>query len=164
MSPSPGSPGDRRQADLRFSAGAQRHAQRDFSGAAQNYQAAVQIDPTHFDAWFRLGLATYETGEWPRCLEACEHALALQPESIDARYNFAFGLKQANYSLDAAAQLERILQLNSSETRAHLALANLNAQQLHQPSVARGHYLKVLELNPRHPEAQRIRAWLGSNP
>jgi len=33
-----------------------------------------------------------------------------------------------------------------------------------QPVKARQHYLKVLEVEPRHPQAGAIRYWLAANP
>ena len=72
-------------------------------------------------------------------------------------------LKQANYSVDAVNELERIVTAFPNETRAHLALGNLYAQQLRQPAKARQHYLRVLEVEPRHPQATVIRYWLAEH-
>jgi Flp pilus assembly protein TadD len=57
-----------------------------------------------------------------------------------------------------------VVAANPNETRAHLTLGNLYAQELQDKSRARAHYLRVLELNPRHPEATSIRYWLVANP
>jgi hypothetical protein len=48
--------------------------------------------------------------------------------------------------------------------RAHFALANLYSQQLGQPGKARAHYLRLLELDPQHPQATAVRYWLEANP
>ena len=96
-------------------------------------------------------------------MNAFEVALAIRPDSLDARYNFALALKQANYPLDAAGELEKILVTYPKDPRAHLALANLYAQQLHQTDKAREHYLKVLDISPEHPQAPKIRDWLWAN-
>ena len=61
-------------------------------------------------------------------------------------------------------ELEQLLATSPNEARAHLALANRYAQQFHQTGKARQHYLKVLELAPRHPQASAIRFWLAANP
>jgi Flp pilus assembly protein TadD len=45
----------------------------------------------------------------------------------------------------------------------HLALGNIYAQQLHDPAQARAHYLKVLQLDPRNPQATDIQFWLSAN-
>ena len=97
-------------------------------------------------------------------LDASEYALALNPNSRDARYNFALALRQGGFYLDAAEELERLLTRHPLDTRARLALANLYAQQLRQPARARLHYQRLLELDPRHPEAEAIRYWLAQHP
>jgi Tfp pilus assembly protein PilF len=82
---------------------------------------------------------------------------------VDARYNFALALKAAGYPVDAADQLNKILAAHADEVRAHLALANVSAQSLHDVAQARQHYLKVLELQPDNPQANDIRFWLSAN-
>ena len=99
-----------------------------------------------------------------QALAACEYALAIRPDSVDARYNFALVLTAANCPQDAAAELEKILAASPNEARAHLALGNLCAQQLQDPFKAREHYQKFLELDPRHPQATSVRYWLVANP
>jgi len=97
-------------------------------------------------------------------LAAWENALAVRPDSNDARYNFAQALKAAGHPRDAATELEKMLATNPNEVRAHLVLGNLYSEPLADPGKARAHYLKVLELAPRHPQAPAIRYWLVANP
>ena len=130
----------------------------------QDYTQAVQADPTYFEAQFNLGSAAAGAGSPGQALLVYENCLALRPDSVDARYNFALVLKRMNYFTDAAQELEKILADNPQEVRAHLAAGNLYADQLHQPAQARGHYSKVLELDPKNPKATAIRFWLVSNP
>jgi tetratricopeptide (TPR) repeat protein len=132
--------------------------------AVAAYEKATRLDPAYFEAYYNQGLAVYEMGNWQPCLAAYEFALAIQPDALDARYNFALALKQANYPQDAANELIRILKSAPEEVRAHLSLANLYAQQLRQPKLAREHYSRVLELDPRHPKAAEIRYWLAATP
>jgi tetratricopeptide (TPR) repeat protein len=124
----------------------------------------VRNDPAFYDAYYNLGLAAFEQGDPPLSLWAYEIALALRPDSEDARYNFALALKAGGYWLDAVEELKRILSADSNSARAHLSLANLYSQQLRQAPLARDHYERVLELNPRHPESAKIRYWLAANP
>ena len=132
--------------------------------AIQSYRVATRLDPRFFEAQYNLALAATEAGNLGIALTGYEYALAIQPNSADARYNFALVLKQANCLPDAANELERLLATHPNEARAHLALANIYAQQLHQPAKARLHYLKLLELEPRSPQANTIRYWLQANP
>ena len=91
-------------------------------------------------------------------------ALAIQPDSTDARYNFALTLKSAGYVTDAMNELKKIVTANPDEARAQLALGNLYAEQMRDPAQARPHYLKGLALDPRNPQATDIRFWLSANP
>jgi Tfp pilus assembly protein PilF len=57
-----------------------------------------------------------------------------------------------------------VLTIDPNQTRAHLALGKIYLEQLRQPAKARQHYLKVLEIDPHHPQAGAIRNWLAANP
>lgn len=155
---------DRREAERAFAQGQQAYRANRLPEAAQAYRQATQADPSYFEAHYNLGLVTYESRSFRQSLTAWENALAIQPESADARYNFALALKAANYPVDAANQLKQVLVANANETRAHLVLGNLFAEQFNEPVQARAHYLKVLEQDPRHPQATAIRFWLVAHP
>jgi Flp pilus assembly protein TadD len=83
---------------------------------------------------------------------------------VDARYNFALGLKASDYAQDAVNELKKIVAANPDEARAQLALGNLYAEQMQDPAQARQHYLKWLALDPHNPQANNIRYWLSANP
>lgn len=133
------------------------------SEAAQAYRRAVQIDPSFFNAYYNLALAATASGNLTLALSTYETALVLRPDYRDARYNFALVLKQANYPVDAANELKKVLEGFPNDSRAHLALGNLYAQQLARPELARQHYLKVLETDPQNPQAPAIHYWLTDN-
>lgn len=156
--------GDRQTAERFFAEGIKAQQSGKPAQALAAYQKATQTDPAYFEAYYNQGLAAYGMANWKESLIDYEHALAIKPGSVDARYNFALALQQANYPRDAGDELLEILNENPSEVRAHLLLANLYARQLNQPKLARQHYLKVLETEPRHPKAAEIRYWLAANP
>jgi tetratricopeptide (TPR) repeat protein len=131
--------------------------------AIQAYRTATQADPAYFDAYYNLGLVAAKAGNVQLALQAYESALAVRPKALDARYNFALLLRQAGFPQDAANEHQTILKDYPNESRAHLALGNLYAQQLNQPAKAKFHYQKVLETDPRNPQAAAIRYWLTSN-
>ena len=131
--------------------------------ALQAYKQAAELDPAWFEAQYNTGVLAHRLRNYPLALPSYENALAIQPGSADARYNFSLALKAAGYPVDAAEELKKILAADSTEVRAHLALANLCAQSLHDTAQARQHYLKVLELEPNNPQASDIRFWLSGN-
>ncbi len=164
VSPKRPADGNREAALAEFKKGVKAQKAGDRAAAAASYQTAFRADPGFFDAYYNLGLLALDSGDARLSLWAYEFALAIQPDSADARYNLSLALKAGGYPLDAADQLQILLQQNSGDARAHLSLANLFAQQLKQPRRAREHYLRVLELNPKHPDAATIRYWLAANP
>jgi tetratricopeptide (TPR) repeat protein len=156
--------GNRVEAERSFAQGVQAQQAQHPNEAIPAYRRATQVDPSYFDAYYNLGLAASETGNLAMALSAYETALAIKPDSVNARYNFALVLKQGNYCGDAVHELEQLLRREPNDSRAHLALGNLYAQQFQQPTLARPHYVKVLETDPRNPQAGAIRYWLTDNP
>ncbi len=164
VSPAKPAAGNRAEAESSYALGVKSRETGHASDAAQFFRQAVKSDPAYFEAQFNLALAEFESKQYKKSLTAWEIALAIRPDSTDAGYNFALALKAANYPLDAAKELEKILAANPDEARAHLALGNLCAEQLRDTAQARAHYLRVLELSPNHPQAGAIRYWLVSHP
>jgi tetratricopeptide (TPR) repeat protein len=164
VSPAKPAAGNRAEAEQSYEQGVKLRETGRASDAAQFFRQAVKSDPAYFEAQFNLALAEFESKQYKKSLTAWETALAIRPDSTDASYNFALALKAANYPLDAAKELEKILAANPDEARAHLALGNLCAEQLRDTAQARAHYLRVLDLSPNHPQAGAIRYWLVSHP
>lgn len=156
--------GDRRSASGAFTKARAYEQEEKWVTAMQWYQQAAEMDPSWFEAQFNTGVLAHRLRNFPLALPCYENALAIQPEALDARYNFALALKAANYPLDAAEELKKILAIDKSEVRAHLALANIYAQTLKDAAQARQHYLTVLQLDQDNAQAQDIRDWLRDNP
>jgi len=169
LAPAKPAPGNRVEAERLFAEALTDQHDRRLRESRGGYRAATHADPGFFEAQSNLGLAAYDAGDLSLSLSAYETALAITPTSFNARFNFALALKKANYLIDAAAELERLLLINTAESPAHLAaahlmLANLYSEQFHQPPAARAHYAKVLELDPQNSQGTAIRYWLRDNP
>jgi tetratricopeptide (TPR) repeat protein len=164
LSPRKPPAGDRRTASGAFTRAREFEQDLRWLDVLQSYRQAAELDPGWFEAQYNYGVVAYRLRNYSQSLAAYEMALAIQPDSVDARYNFALALKAAGYMTDAVNELEKIVAANPNEARAHLALGNLYAQQLHDPVRARRHYLKVLAVNPTNPQAADIQFWLSSNP
>jgi tetratricopeptide (TPR) repeat protein len=163
LSPRRPAAGDHRAASGAFTKARLAEQDEQWADALKFYRQAAELDPAWFEAHYNAGVIAHKLRNFSAALTSYETALALQPDSVDARYNFALALKAAGYAPDAADELKKILTANPGEVRAHLALANLCAQFLRDPTTARQHYLKVLELDPANPRASDIRFWLAAN-
>jgi tetratricopeptide (TPR) repeat protein len=157
-------PGNRVEAVRLAREGAAADKESRWKEAMDSYEAAVKADPSYYEACEALGMAAIKSGEYGIALEALHHGLALNAESANARYAYAWVLQKEDYFQDAANELERLLRQHPDEIRAHLLLGNLYAQNLGQPDFARGHYKTVLEKDPRNDQAPALRAWLQNNP
>ncbi len=155
--------GDRAQAEIAFAKAVKAQRAGNTNEALAQYHLALVSDASFLDAHYNHALLL-QAGDARKSLAAWENALAAQPEWADARYHFALALKQSGYPHEAAAQLEKTIEAKPRETRAHLTLANLCAQQLGDTRRARDHYMKVLELDPKNAQASAIRFWLAANP
>jgi len=164
LSPRKPKPGDRRTASGPFTRAREFEQDSRWLDAMQSYRQAAELDPAWFEAQYNYGVIAFRLRNFNQSLAAYEMALAIQPDSVDARYNFALALKAAGYVTDAVNELKKILTANPDEVRAHLALGTLYAQQLNDVAQARQHYTKVLALDPRNPQAPDIQFWLSSNP
>lgn len=164
LSPKPPRPGNRAEAVRAFNAALEGQRQGDSAKALELYRSASKFDPSFFESHYNLGLLALERSSLGEALAAYETALAILPDSANARYNLAFALQKANYPADAATEFEKLAVRNPREVRAHLSLGNLYSQQLGRPDRAKAHYQKVLDLEPQHPQATAIRYWLRNNP
>jgi len=164
LSPIKPAAGDRRAASSAFTQARLAEQDKNWPAALQGYREAATLDPSWFEAQYNAGVIAQRLQNYSAALPSYEQALALEPDSVDARYNFALALRAAGYAPDAANELKKILTANPDEVRAHLALANLCAQELHDPAQARVHYQRVLALDPSNARAADIRFWLVANP
>jgi Flp pilus assembly protein TadD len=164
LSPGKPKPGNRQAAAIAFAQAQEFERDARLSDALDSYRAAARLDPGWFEPQYNCGVMAYRSRDFNQSLHAYEMALAIRPDSADARCNFALALKAAGYVTDAVNELGKILASNPDDVRAHLALGNIYAQPLHDPAQAREHYLKVLQLDPRNPQATDIQFWLSANP
>ncbi|HTL72611.1 MAG TPA: tetratricopeptide repeat protein [bacterium] len=164
LSPDKPAAGDRRAASGAFTQARMAEQDEKWADTLRAYREAAELDPSWFEAQYNAAVVAQRVRNYASALGSYELALAIQPDSVDARYYFALTLKSAGYAPDAANELKKILAAHPKEVRAHLALANICAQSLRDPSQAREHYLKVLELDPTNPQTTEIQHWLAANP
>lgn len=77
--------------------------------AALAFESAVQKDPTHVDAWTRLGAAQAQNEKETPAIRALEQALKLDPTNLDALMGLAVSYTNEGYDTTAYRTLERWL-------------------------------------------------------
>jgi Flp pilus assembly protein TadD len=164
LTASKGRSGDRKAAEFELARGQQEQRAKRLAEALQFYRHAVSLDESYFEAHYCLGLAAFEIRNFKLAITAWQNAIALRSDSGDARYNYARALQADGRFSEAADELEKLLALHPDEARGHLTLGILYADKVRDVSRARLHYQRVLQLDPRNPQADAIRYWLVANP
>jgi predicted Zn-dependent protease len=107
LSPRKPPAGDRRTASGAFTRAREFEQNSRWLDALQSYRQAAELDPGWFEAQYNYGVIAYRLRNFNQSLAAYEMALAIQPDSVDARYNFALALKAAGYVTDAVNELKK---------------------------------------------------------
>lgn len=85
-------------------------AQKEYERAIRAYRAAIEDDPSLYQAYGSLGYALRKTGKYQESLEAYDQALELQPdyaEAIEYRAEAYLGLNRVDDAKEAYMQLFR---------------------------------------------------------
>ena len=155
--------GDRDAANKHFKKALHLHRLNQFQTAMESYRKALAADPSHQQAYQNIALAMQVQGEVKKSLPIYEKALAINPLSKVTRHGFATALNRSEYYVDAAREFQKLLEVYQDYAPAHLGLAVIYSEHLKVPEQAESHYRRLLELNPHHPEAAKIRQWLFNN-
>ena len=139
------------------------HRLKELDEAIAGYHKVLEVNPAHQQAYVNIALAMQVQGEVKKSLPIYEKALAINPLSKVTRHGFATALNRSEYYVDAAREFQKLLEVYQDYAPAHLGLAVIYSEHLKVPEQAEGHYRRILELNPQHPEAANIRQWLFNN-
>ncbi len=85
--------------------------------------AAAEQNPDDFQTHYQLGLAQIQAGELPKAVEALERALAIDPDHVDARLDYAIQLFATERQAEGFEQFKKVLDLDPDNWRAHTNMA-----------------------------------------
>jgi tetratricopeptide (TPR) repeat protein len=98
--------------------------------ALLDYEAALQIDPTHVETMGKVAAASVEAGRWVRALDAARQTIRLEATNIGAYRTLAAAQLIAampDYA-EAIAALERARQLDPNNLQIAAELANVHCR------------------------------------
>jgi Flp pilus assembly protein TadD len=98
-----------------------------------------------------LGAAQQQNGDWQSALATYHHALTLDPNYADARYDLA-NLELQHDQYDAAASDYRVVLAKSPDDAAAHGGLGAALAQLQQPDAARAEFDHALALDPAQPD------------
>ena len=132
-----------------------------FDEAIECLKEAIRLKPDYGLAYANLGYAYRSLSRYRLAIEHLEKALEMQGDRPNAMTYLNIG--DTYYAMGelekAIPYYQNRIRLNPDHATAHLLLG-LSFRALKRDDEARAHLEKTLELDPGHPQAARIRAWL----
>jgi Flp pilus assembly protein TadD len=119
--------GDGAQADWLVATGEQRFAAGDLGAAGAAFTAAVDLAPTHVEAWCDLGVVRTAYGSY-EAVFAFDTAIELDPDHVGALLNRAAWALARGHAGQAALDAERVVSLAPENQEARAILAQLDSR------------------------------------
>jgi cytochrome c-type biogenesis protein CcmH/NrfG len=132
-------------------------------------RATAEANPDNPDALAALANYLANTGRLTDAIPIYEQALALAPEEVTIRLDFAQSLIDGDYDGDAELQLLRVVEIDPENARAHFALGELayNASP-RRTNEALDAYERTIEVGAdtfvAEQAAERIAELIGGSP
>lgn len=118
-------------------------------------EAAVALDPGHFNGWNLLGSAYYTKGEFAPAAEAYGKAAALKPNDGEVRRNLGLALAELGRTDEAEAALKAAYAADgSADTVFFLGKLCYNAQRYEE---ALAYALESIKKNGQSPKAYNLK-------
>jgi len=108
-----------------FNLGAALSQTGDLRGAVEQFQEALRLDPAHANAQYNLGLLLAQMNRHNDAITHLQAALRASPEDHGARFLLAQSLAKTGRDEEAAAEFARVVQADSDNEEALLALVKI---------------------------------------
>lgn len=125
------------------------------SEAALAFEAAVQEDPAHVDAWLKLGLVQTQNEKEMNGISALEQCLSLDPTNQQALMTISISYINEGYDLTAFSMLNRWLDSKYPELTRSPTIDEANIDRFNLSKQVITKYLQVANALPQvDPEVQ----------
>lgn len=116
-------------ADIKLSEALAAHRQGNLRTAEAGYLQVLKADPGNVDAWLYLGTLAHQLGYNEIAIARFEKAIALHPDSLEARYNLGTTLQKTGKIHEARRQYCEILERTQAYPYVYLNLSILEEME-----------------------------------
>jgi protein O-mannosyl-transferase len=122
--------------------------------AFQNFQKAIEINPSFVEAHDNLGVLLAQEGQSAEAIRHFQKAIELQPDCADACNSLGNVLADQGHMPEAITNYQRAVEINPDFAAAHYNLGNALAMR-GKYAEAIGHFEKALQLRPDDTKARQ---------
>ena len=122
---------------------------KDYDTAIQDCNKAIELDSTHIDAYYYIGIANNEKKEYKNAIEYFKKAIDLNSNHAKAWNNMGFSYEKLNKFDKAIDSYKIAVGFESTYTLAHYNLANAYKHEK-QYNIAIESYKKATEIDPNY--------------
>jgi len=94
--------------------GTKLHAAKKYREAVEQYEKAIEADPSQATVHYNTGLSYYELKKYAEAAKACSEALKLDPRSADARYMLALSYARQSKWSDAKREAKSLKKIDAT--------------------------------------------------
>ena len=132
---------------------------KDFNGAKNLFDEAVQLNPDNTQAYLGRGTSYASLKQNERAIQEFDKAIQLNPNYAMAYNNRGSAYIDLKQYDKAIQDLNNAIQINPKFTEAYLNRGTIYSEVLKQYDMAIQDYNKAIELNPNSDLAYSFRAW-----
>lgn len=142
-------------------------ARKDYRGAAEQLQYALDLEPTNIECWKRIVVAHILNDDYPKAIEMGQRALEFNPDDMEL-YSYLgpsyYQMKEYNKAIEVYTKALEVAPHDDAETRSSL-LGGLGDvyQATNDTTRAIAYYEQALEVHPGNTSVMNNYAYFLSN-
>ncbi len=133
-----------------------------YYGLIEEYRSVLAQDPHNLAANIALGNALYDAGQWREAITYYDQALRLNPHNADVVTDKGTCYRNMGMTEAAVQEYQQALKIDPTHQNALYNLGVLYSHDKKDLAKAIGYWQKLLDIAPKHPQADYINASLAN--
>jgi cytochrome c-type biogenesis protein CcmH/NrfG len=117
----------------------------------------IKRNPQDFDSLVELGNLNFDLQKLEEAISLYRKALEVRPEALNVRTDAGTAMFYLNRFDDAVKEFQEVLKTDPKNAEALFSLGVTMLHGKNDPNAAEQYWLKLIETNPNHPQANLVR-------